>query len=311
MSWRYLSTRAHAKINWTLEVLGKRPDGYHEVHTILQTIMLADHVTVWRSDQLSLSVRGTTRGLRREWRASPEQNLAYRAALLLRERAGVSAGARIQLSKRIPIAAGLGGGSSDAAAVLRCLRKLWQLDVSDDALSSLAAELGSDVPFFLRGGTALASGRGELLEPLPDVQPRRVFLAFPKISPPAGKTARMYAALRPEHYTGGSVTERLAGRLRAGEALRNEDPFNVFEAVLPSVQPDTAALFRRAADLGIEPPHLAGSGPFFYFLLEATPTGFVWNEAEKRSVERIQTVAPVASYATVTSEFASIVGEVA
>ncbi|MCH7511708.1 MAG: 4-(cytidine 5'-diphospho)-2-C-methyl-D-erythritol kinase [Chloroflexi bacterium] len=260
-------SEAPAKVNWTLEVLGKRADGYHEVRTILQTIRLGDYVELRAASELSLSVRGATRAFRRASREAPETNLAYRAAALLRERAGVSAGAEIRLSKRIPVAAGLGGGSSDAAATLRGLRDLWGLSISDEALASIAAGLGSDVPFFLRGGTALASGRGDVLAPLPDGPPQRLVLAWPERAGPADKTARMYAALRPEHYSDGSRTERLADRLRAGEPVRDEDVYNVFEQVLPKVDPETTEAFEQAAALGLGQPHLAGSGPAFFFLL--------------------------------------------
>ncbi len=259
--------RAAGKVNWSLEVLGDRPDGYHEVRTILQTIQLGDYVELRAASELSLSVRGATRAFRRVSREAPETNLAYRAAVLLRERTGVSAGAEIRLSKRIPVSAGLGGGSSDAAATLRGLRELWGLSISDEDLAAIAAGLGSDVPFFLRGGSALASGRGDVLAPLPDGPPQRLVLAWPERAGPADKTARMYAALRPEHFSDGSRTERLADRLRAGEPVRDEDVYNVFERLLLDVDPAAAETFQRAADLGLGEPHLAGSGPAFLFLL--------------------------------------------
>ena len=176
-------------------------------------------------------------------------------------------GAGVRLSKRIPVWAGLGGGSSDAASTLRGLRDLWGLSISDEALASIAAGLGSDVPFFLRGGSALASGRGDVLAPLPDGPPQRLVLAWPERASPADKTARMYAALRPEHYTDGSRTERLADRLRADKPVRDEDVCNVFEQVLPKVDPETTEAFEQAADLGLGQPHLCGSGPALFFLL--------------------------------------------
>jgi 4-diphosphocytidyl-2-C-methyl-D-erythritol kinase len=258
-----LRLSAPSKINWTLEVLGKRSDGYHEVRTILQTISIADTVVLRQADELSLSVRGRAAGraIRQRWRAEPESNLAYRAALLLKERSGYAGGAAIELAKYIPVAAGLGGGSSDAAAVLRGLRWLWGLSISDEDLASLAAELGSDVPFFLYGGAALASGRGEIVEPLPDMREQLVVVGQPQKSARHEKTARMYAALRPEHYSDGTRTERLAGRIRDGEAVRDQDVFNVFEALLPEVDPDTAAVVG-----GPSRAHLCGSGPAVFVL---------------------------------------------
>ncbi|MEX1253569.1 MAG: 4-(cytidine 5'-diphospho)-2-C-methyl-D-erythritol kinase [Dehalococcoidia bacterium] len=270
-----LTLTAPAKINWTLEVLGKRPDGYHEVRTILQAINVYDTITLTTADEISLSVRGATPGFRKHAQESPDRNLAYRAAALLRERAAYDRGAEVRLHKNIPIATGLGGGSSDAASVLRGLRDLWALSLSAEELSSIAAELGSDVPFFLRGGTALATGRGELVEPLPDAPQRHLVLAWPKGRAPApDKTARMYAALRPEHYSDGAATDRLAGRLRTAEPVRDEDLYNIFEGVLTKVDPKSAELFRRACELGVGRPHLCGSGPAVFVLVDV-------NDAEK------------------------------
>ncbi len=260
---KVLRLRAPAKINWTLEVLDKREDGYHTIRSIMQTIDLSDSFEFEPADELTLLVKGD--------RFLPDvplqENFAYRAAERLHERTGVRAGAHITLTKGIPIAAGLGGGSSDAAAVLRGLRVLWELDISDEELTAIAAELGSDAPFFLRGGTALASGRGERIEPLPDALARRISIASPTPRVVIDKTASMYAALRPEHYTNGARTEALAARLRGGEPIRDKDLYNAFESVLPEVDPAAAELFARAAALGLGTPHLCGSGPAFFFLL--------------------------------------------
>ena len=269
-----LRLRAAAKVNWTLEVLGKRDDGYHEVRTVLQTIGWEDSLTLEAGDELKLTVLGATRGLRsapsnvrRAARALAQENLALRAAKLLQERADYKGGASIRLRKNIPVAAGLGGGSSDAAASLRGLRRLWQLDVSDTELTAIASQLGSDVPFFLRGGAALASSRGEVLMSLPDVQPQRLLVCWREGARETDKTARMYAALRPEHYSAGERTEALAARVGTGEPIRDEDLCNVFEAVLPEVDPEGAAAFQGAAALGLGRPHLCGSGPALFFLI--------------------------------------------
>ena len=259
-----LRLRAPAKVNWSLEALGQRPDGYREVRTILQTIAFSDRVTLSPADDLELKLGGDVGALEGHL---PDENLAYRAAASLYERTAAQQGVRIELEKRIPVAAGLGGGSSDAAAVLRGLRSLWDLSVSDEELASIAAALGSDLPFFLRGGGALASGRGEEITPLPDGPERGLVLGWPRPRPVTDKTARMYAALGQEHDSDGSRTERLAERLRAGGPVREEDLFNVFEAVLPEVDPEAAESFDQAGALGLGCPHLCGSGPAFYFLL--------------------------------------------
>lgn len=151
--------RAYAKVNLTLRVLSRRPDGFHELDSLVQSVSLHDELTVEPADGLTLQCDRAE--------LENEENLAWRAAALLQRRAG-GRGARLALRKRIPVAAGLGGGSADAAAVLRALAALWGLGLPPTELLRLAATLGSDVPFFLVGGLVRLRGRGERLEPLPD-----------------------------------------------------------------------------------------------------------------------------------------------
>ena len=172
-----LSITAPAKINLDLRVLGRRSDGYHEVQTLLQTIDLTDEIraTVAPSDVLDLQVEPAGAV------SSGSDNLMIRAAEALRRHTGVKAGARFELAKKIPIGAGLGGGSSDAAATLVLLDELWGLHLEASVLWELAAEIGSDVPFFLTGGLALATGRGEIIRPLPDLVDCVVVVCTPPI----------------------------------------------------------------------------------------------------------------------------------
>ncbi len=261
-----ISIRSPAKINWTLDVLERRDDGYHEVRTILQTIDLSDTVTVAAAAGLELELSGSFDALRTE---DSEDNLAYRAAQLLRHQYGVETGALIRLDKRIPIAAGLGGGSSNAAATLRALCSLWRLSVPGDELTSIAAKLGSDVPFFLTGGTAVGSGHGDEILQLPDAPLQRLVIAWPDLIT-RDKTAQAYAVLKPEHYSDGTTTAQLARHLASGDAVASDDVHNAFEAVLPHLDATAGRLFADAHALGR--PHLAGSGPAFFFLLaEAEP----------------------------------------
>jgi len=269
-----VSTRAPAKVNWTLEVLGRRPDGYHEVRTILQTVDLCDQVRVSPAGSLELVPTGpAVVGGPPPAEVPAVENLAYRAAALLRDRAGVSAlGARIELAKAIPVGAGLGGGSSDAAATLRALDRLWEMGLPPAALARLGAELGADVPFFLFGGTALARGRGDDVAPLPDIPPQRLLLVAPRDRParpaggPAGKTAAMYAHLRPEHFSGGEGSERLAAAIAQGVAPGDDDVCNTFEGIVAGVLPQAVAAAERCRALGLR-PHLAGSGPAQFVIL--------------------------------------------
>ncbi len=256
-----ISVRSPAKINWTLDVLGRRDDGYHEVRTILQTIDLSDTVTVAAAEGLELELSGSFDALRTE---DSEDNLAYRAAQLLRDQHRVETGALIKLEKRIPIAAGLGGGSSNAAATLRALRALWRLSVSDDEMLTIAAELGSDVPFFLSGGTAVGSGRGDEMSQLPDAPLQRLVIAWPDLTA-RDKTAQAYAVLQLAHYSDGTATAQLVKRLSSGDAVASDEVNNVFEAVLHDIDATAGQAFADAHSLGR--PHLAGSGPAFFFLL--------------------------------------------
>lgn len=256
--------RAPAKINWSLEVLGRRPDGYHEVRTVLQTIDLCDMVTLETAPGLELRVEGAARELAD---ADPRANLAWRAAERLLQRTGARAGARILIEKRIPIAGGLGGGSSDAAAVLRGANRLWDLRQPLDALLEIATTVGSDVPFFLLGGAALASGRGDVVQRLGNGPACELLIAWPAAPPPADKTARLYAALRPDLYTDGTATSRVARLVEAGETPPDDAIVNVFEGVLDETLPETRRVMRTLAEAGLR-PHLCGAGPSIFLTLD-------------------------------------------
>lgn len=153
--------KAYAKVNLTLAVGEKRPDGYHEVVSVMQRVSLHDTLTAEQTRE------GITLTCSDPALPSGEENLAHRAASLFFRETGIAGGAALTLEKRIPSQAGLGGGSSDAASALLALRKLYAPALSDTELETMAAALGSDVPFFIRGGTQLTTGRGEVLSPLP------------------------------------------------------------------------------------------------------------------------------------------------
>ena len=288
-----LRLRAAAKINWSLEVLCKQPDGYHEVRTVLQTIALSDWLTLTPADTISLSLKITGEPVTGAARTlfPPESNLAYRAAELLRQASGMTGGVRIELEKHVPVAAGLGGGSSDAAAVLRGLRELWRLSIDaidDAALVAVAADLGSDVPFFLRGGCALASGRGTELTPLPDRPRQRLVVAWPGRDASGDKTARMYGAIRPGHFSDGTQTDHLVERITRAETVRDIDVVNVFERLLQEVDENAAQAFSAARAAGS--PHLAGSGPAFFFLLdEDAPAAELIQQLHGKGLQAVET----------------------
>ncbi|RJQ55894.1 MAG: 4-(cytidine 5'-diphospho)-2-C-methyl-D-erythritol kinase [Nitrospiraceae bacterium] len=165
-----LTIKAPAKINWFLHVLGLRDDGFHEIQSLMQKIALYDVLTFTPSKDLILETDASI---------PPEQNLVYKAAVLLRDTYGVGKGACVRLDKNIPVGAGLGGGSSDAAAALAGLSELWSLDITREELCGIAGQLGSDAPFFLCGPLSFAQGRGERLTPCMARKPAHLLLVKP------------------------------------------------------------------------------------------------------------------------------------
>jgi 4-diphosphocytidyl-2-C-methyl-D-erythritol kinase len=254
-----LGLMAPAKINWTLEVLGPRSDGFHNVKTILQTIDLFDSLELETAAELILEARG-------EGLPPPGENLVTRAACLLQERTGYRGGARMRLTKTIPVAAGLGGGSSDAAAALRGLDRLWGLALPHERLVELAAEVGSDVPFFLRGGTALAEARGERITPLPDAPGTAILVVVPALSIPQ-KTQRMYSLLGSKDYGDGAPSDRFADALRQGRPLKDGDMYDVFGCLAFQGFSELHTCRQALIQAGASAVHLAGSGPALFVLL--------------------------------------------
>jgi 4-diphosphocytidyl-2-C-methyl-D-erythritol kinase len=180
---------AHAKVNLWLNVVGRRADGYHLLDSLVAFVDLADTLDVRPSDRLSLEIAGPQAG---ELASEPD-NLVLKAARLLADRAGVAPRAEIRLGKHIPVAAGLGGGSADAAAALRALGDLWRVALPEEDLLDLAASLGADVPMCLAGRTALASGVGEHLQPAPALPAVSILLVNPGTALP---TRDVFAARR-------------------------------------------------------------------------------------------------------------------
>ena len=250
--------KAYAKVNLTLAVGEKRPDGYHEVVSVMQRVSLHDTLTAERTAS-GISLTCSDPAL-----PAGEKNLAHRAAALFFRETGITGGAALAGEKSIPSQAGLGGGSSDAAAVLRAMRTLYAPEVSDAELERMATALGSDVPFFIRGGTALATGRGERLTPLP----RLADGWFVVVKPPEGfSTPAMYRRLDelpPQPPQPDGMTAALgAGELRAVAAAL----CNSFERAVP---PDSAVWVIREAlrAQGALAAMLSGSGSAVFGLFD-------------------------------------------
>lgn len=250
--------KAHAKINLTLDVLYRRPDGYHEIRSVMQALELHDLVSV-REASAGLEVACDD-----PWVPEAEGNLVARAAAVLREATGCGRGAIIRIEKRIPLAAGLAGGSSDAAAALLGLNQVWNLGLDREALLRIAARVGSDVPFCLLGGTALAEGRGEIVTPLPPAPEIHVVLAKPEVPK---STEAVYSALRASEIRNHPNSEAMA------EALRGADLFavgellgNILEGVMIPRFPLIAAIKVEMLRLGAPGALMTGSGPTIYGL---------------------------------------------
>jgi 4-diphosphocytidyl-2-C-methyl-D-erythritol kinase len=260
---RQASLRALAKINLDLRVLDARPDGYHEIRTIFQTISLADIIEVEFT-----RARGTT--IQIDGEVTIPDNLIAKAATLVLDAMRVTARVRFRLRKRIPMGAGLGGGSSDAAAVLLALPALAGRGLALPRLMELAAGLGSDVPFFLLGGTAVALGRGTELYPLPDSPARHGLLIAPAVHV---STAAAYRALAPQLTTESlqnkivSFQSRAWGELGDGSCGPKGHPgVNDFETVVFEQFPQLARLKRRLVKLGANPAMMTGSGSALFGL---------------------------------------------
>jgi 4-diphosphocytidyl-2-C-methyl-D-erythritol kinase len=255
-----LTLLAPAKVNLTLEVLAKRPDGYHELRSVVQTVSLCDklHFEVGAEDKIEIHCADPGWAL--------ELSLVSKAVSLLREAAGCSKGVRLTLEKNIPLLAGLGGESSAAAAVLIGLNRLWGSGLPREELLDLAARLGSDVSFFLYGGTARLGGRGEVVTPLSPPAKTWLVLLLPPLSRRPGKTGRLYGALGLEHFTDGRITERLADRLSHGREIEPDLLFNVFDGVAGECFTGLDSYRAQFIRAGVGTVHLAGSGPGLYAL---------------------------------------------
>jgi 4-diphosphocytidyl-2-C-methyl-D-erythritol kinase len=243
---------AFAKINLYLEILGKRDDGFHEICTIFQTISLCDYLTFEKSDELTLTCDV-------ESVPTDETNLIIKAANVLRERFIIKIGAKIHLQKNIPSPGGLGGGSSDCAVALLGLVKLWNLQINLDELIEIGAKLGSDVPFFFYGGTALGTGRGTDIKPLKDIEKTLILLVTPNENVSTGEA---FARLNAPHLTNDVEKSKLLVCYEVDNQfnfqqnkLKNDFEKSVFE-----IKPEIKKVKEKLIELGATDALLSGSG---------------------------------------------------
>lgn len=254
-----LYVKAPAKINLTLDVLYKRPDNYHEIEMIMTTVDLADRIGL-KATESGIHIESADRFV-----PSDSRNLAYQAAKLLKDTFNIKSGVIISLEKQIPVAAGLAGGSSDAAATLKGLNQLWQLNLSLDELAELGAKIGSDVSFCVYGGTALAKGRGEIIEHLPAPPHCWVVLAKPTIGV---STADVYGAFDADkaHHP---ETEKMIEALEQGDYQGMCDHLgNALESVTLDMHPEVAQIKEQMKKFGADAVLMSGSGPTVFGLVQ-------------------------------------------
>jgi 4-diphosphocytidyl-2-C-methyl-D-erythritol kinase len=249
---------ARAKINLTLEVLGKRPDGYHEVEMVMQSIELHDYLEFSPAPwNITLTVEG-------DGVPSGGENLVCRAAELLRSYSGLRQGADIHLRKYIPVEAGLAGGSADAAATLIALNKMWGTGLSLSGLMKLGERLGSDIPFCLMGGTALASGRGERVQRLSDCPVLGVVL----VKPPFGlSTAQVYQSFKQEESVNKPDHRGMISGIESNDAQAICSCLvNMLEPAAVKLQPSIANIKEKLLKAGAMGVLMSGSGPTVFGL---------------------------------------------
>ena len=252
-----LTVYAPAKVNLVLEVLGEY-DGYHQISSILQTIDLCDMLNFELAEQISVKCSEPS---------LENNNLVAEAAMLLKKATRFDKGAQIELHKHIPWGVGLGGGSSDAASTLSALNKLWKLNLSVAELLQLASKLGSDVPFFVYGDTALIAGRGEKVTPLLPLRPTCFVLLVPPLARIPDKTRRLYSKLNAGHFTRGELVDAALLSLGRERTIPAALMFNVFEKVAFDFFPKLDEYKRDFEEAGASKVCLAGSGPCLFAII--------------------------------------------
>jgi 4-diphosphocytidyl-2-C-methyl-D-erythritol kinase len=263
MNETVLHLKSFAKINWTLRILGKRSDGYHEINTVLQTVSLHDEIEFKCREDSQVIVHTNSPGIPRD-----DTNLIVKAANALRNFAGLRLGVDVQLQKRIPAQGGLGGASSNAAVTLLALNQLWQSGLNPDELQTIGGGLGSDVPFFFTGGTARATGTGSTIQALEDVDKNYLLVVTPKarVSTPAAYSALKAASLTTTGSTS-ILSSSFAGLISSDLnqwALNND-----FEGVIFEIEPEIKRAQRALFDAGAQGGLLAGSGSSVFGIFES------------------------------------------
>jgi 4-diphosphocytidyl-2-C-methyl-D-erythritol kinase len=246
-----LTLKAPAKINWFLKILGKRGDGYHEIESLIQKVALYDVLSFAPSEDLILNTSAPI---------PMEQNLVYKAATLLKRKYAIGEGVAIDLEKKIPMGAGLGGGSSDAASALRGLNELWALNLSIDELSGTAEELGSDVPFFLCNSLSFVHGSGEKLKPCRALKPFNLLLVKPAFDVSTAWVYDNFAMLTKKPGKVNNIKHFISKIEKAEHSALTDDVSNDLESVTINSFPEIAGIKERLRKQGAVFSLMSGSG---------------------------------------------------
>ena len=271
--------RALAKINLGLDVLGRRENGYHDVRMVMQSIYLYDEVKIEK-----MSIPGVEVATNLDYLPTGGDNIAYKAAKLLRDEFRISDGVKITLNKHIPVAAGLAGGSSNAAAVLFGMNRMFRLGLSQKSLMDRGLKLGADVPYCIMRGTVLAEGIGEELKPLPDMPKCTVLIAKPPVSV---STKAVYEALDSKEITAHPDIDAIIKGLEQHDLRKIAGAMgNVLEDVTIPMHPVIARIKQEMIEAGALGAMMSGSGPTVFGLFTSRSSA---REAQKRIREKALT----------------------
>lgn len=290
-----VTVKCYAKINLTLDILDKRPDGYHNLRSVMQSISLADILLIRRTDGNEIEVTSDSADI-----PSGRDNTVYKAAELFRSAVGVKDGIFIAIEKHIPHQAGMGGGSSDTAGALLGLNLIFGSPLSKDDLIMIAAKIGSDVPYFIIGGTAMVSGKGEIVERLPDVPRLDLAVVKPEIGVPTAWAYQRLAEM--DRLKSSEATEVIV------EAIYNRDRKSVIESlsndfddIVAAEFPVIAEIRERLTTLGAEKSMLSGSGAAVFGIFEE-------KEDAKEACKAMEADYPFTAAVTTTRKAVEVLG---
>ncbi|GGA70866.1 4-(cytidine 5'-diphospho)-2-C-methyl-D-erythritol kinase [Ornithinibacillus halotolerans] len=252
--------KAPAKINLSLDVLSKRDDGYHNVEMIMTTVDLADRIELNTIEEDRVEVSLWSRYV-----PNDERNLAYKAAMAFKKKYNITKGVHIKIEKVIPVSAGLGGGSTDAAAVLRGLNQLWNMNIPIEELAALGSSLGSDIPFCVYGSTGIAKGFGEVIEKLPPPPPFWVVLAKPDIGV---STKTIFGQVNMDEITHPNTQAVIDALFEQDFSKLCANIGNSLERITTSIHPEVLRIKEKMRQAGAPGVLMSGSGPTVYGIVE-------------------------------------------